>query len=607
MSNTLLEAALEYARRGWHVFPCGPNGKRPLTAHGHTEATTDELEIREAWRLVPEANIGIACGASGLVVIDEDKSGAIETLFELLPENERGAVRAAHESTLRARTGKGVHYYFFAPQGVELSPRVGIVPGVDIRAGESYVIAPPSLHSNGTQYRWVNEPAEPLPLPMELVPLLQARNEITGSQPGAIIPKGERNSTLTSLAGTMRNKSMTEAEIVAALLVANRERCMPPLLENDVRIIAHSVAKYEPRDKRSAREAPALVRAYDLARETEENYDFIVEGLIARGGVTLLTAKPKFGKTVFAANLAIAVARGESFLTRKTKKGRVIYLGLEGYGQRRQLRELMQKLHVREDDDLFFYLAQSPRDAEEWLRKTVSEQKPNLIVLDTFGRLLRVKDVNDYAEVVKQTDPLLEIAQESGAAQLWLHHERKSGGNDGDESLGSTGILGSVDIQLSLRREADGTRTIRSTDSRLGEPLEPTLVRFDQATGRISLGGTKREAQRVALAEKVWQILSERGPLSLNEIVEATEARRADVVSTLDALAAAGKITVRGSGVRGNPKHYALADSRFRSQPYSGNAGTESTFERDDTAQASPTLHNTEMRTDPFPNEIEVL
>jgi hypothetical protein len=359
----------------------------------------------------------------------------------------------------------------------------------------------------------------------------------------------------------------------------------------------------EPRDKRSAREAPALVRAYDLARETEENYDFIVEGLIARGGVTLLTAKPKFGKTVFAANLAIAVARGESFLTRKTKKGRVIYLGLEGYGQRRQLRELMQKLHVREDDDLFFYLAQSPRDAEEWLRKTVSEQKPNLIVLDTFGRLLRVKDVNDYAEVVKRTDPLLEIAQESGAAQLWLHHERKSGGNDGDESLGSTGILGSVDIQLSLRREADGTRTIRSTDSRLGEPLEPTLVRFDQATGRISLGGTKREAQRVALAEKVWQILSERGPLSLNEIVEAAEARRADVVSTLDTLAAAGKITVRGSGVRGNPKHYALADSIPDSvpNPIVGTRERNPRFERDNTAQASPTLHNTEMRTDSVP------
>jgi hypothetical protein len=45
--KALLQAALEYAHRGWPVFPCD-KGKRPLTKHGFKDATTDENQIR-AW------------------------------------------------------------------------------------------------------------------------------------------------------------------------------------------------------------------------------------------------------------------------------------------------------------------------------------------------------------------------------------------------------------------------------------------------------------------------------------------------------------------------------------------------------------------------------
>lgn len=57
---------------------------------------------------------------------------------------------------------------------------------------------------------------------------------------------GQRNSTLASLAGTMRRRGMTKAEILAALLAANRGRCRPPLEESEVRRIAASIARYPP-------------------------------------------------------------------------------------------------------------------------------------------------------------------------------------------------------------------------------------------------------------------------------------------------------------------------------------------------------------------------
>ena len=82
-----LDAALAAAERGWHVFPLKPGAKTPAL-HGYdrcprTEActekhlgweqraTTEPDRIRSAWSVKPY-NVGIACGPSGLVVIDLD-------------------------------------------------------------------------------------------------------------------------------------------------------------------------------------------------------------------------------------------------------------------------------------------------------------------------------------------------------------------------------------------------------------------------------------------------------------------------------------------------------------------------------------------------------
>jgi len=61
-----------------------------------------------------------------------------------------------------------------------------------------------------------------------------------------IIPSGQRNSTLTSLAGTMRRRGMSDREMFAALFIVNHFRCVPQLSEAEVAGIAKSVARYSP-------------------------------------------------------------------------------------------------------------------------------------------------------------------------------------------------------------------------------------------------------------------------------------------------------------------------------------------------------------------------
>src|ERR1700731_4411538 len=73
----LVDYALQYAARGWFIFPLAPRSKLPLISKksggkGFHDATTDLKQIEAWWAREPLANIGIATGASGLVVLDAD-------------------------------------------------------------------------------------------------------------------------------------------------------------------------------------------------------------------------------------------------------------------------------------------------------------------------------------------------------------------------------------------------------------------------------------------------------------------------------------------------------------------------------------------------------
>ena len=85
--------------------------------------------------------------------------------------------------------------------------------------------------------------------------------------PDQQIVEGHRNDHLTSIAGTLRRSGCNEATIAAALLSENANRCVPPLGEAEVRVIARSVAVYPPGDTGSS-----VVRSnvVDLQQAIEE-------------------------------------------------------------------------------------------------------------------------------------------------------------------------------------------------------------------------------------------------------------------------------------------------------------------------------------------------
>jgi hypothetical protein len=226
------------------VFPLVPGDKTPATDNGHLDATSDASQIDAWWSRRPNSNIGL--DTEGLIVLDID-AGA--TWLHDAPEH---CLELA-VAPLSLTANDGHQYFFRQPAGKMYRCTVGaLAVKVDTRAGGGYVVAPPSVLTGQKPYRWSEaglEEPEQLPLPPDwLVALLDAAESPSevSSVVANVIPEGQRNETLTRLAGTMRRVGMSQEEISAALLQANSDRCHPPLHDKEVVRIAASVARYEP-------------------------------------------------------------------------------------------------------------------------------------------------------------------------------------------------------------------------------------------------------------------------------------------------------------------------------------------------------------------------
>jgi hypothetical protein len=157
----VVEFALDYARRGWHVFPCRPQDKRPYTVTGFKDATTSDKQVRAWWSQWPRAMIGVRMGAaSGVWAIDPDapkQNGDPDgqaAWARLIAEH--GAIHTHAHLT----PGDGQHVLFAWDAERPVTNKEGDLrgTGINVRGEGGYIIAPPSRRQDGKAY----DVAEPL-------------------------------------------------------------------------------------------------------------------------------------------------------------------------------------------------------------------------------------------------------------------------------------------------------------------------------------------------------------------------------------------------------------------------------------------------------------
>ena len=157
--KSMASIALSYATSRIPVFPCQPD-KRPYTAQGFKDATTDSKLIAQYWSKWPDAMIGVPTGtASGFWVLDIDApkdpvdGNGYASLRQL--ESEHGMLPSTRRQTTPSG---GMHYFFLMPKdGRAVRNSAGKVGSkIDVRGDGGYIIIAPSSNGSGA-YSFVEE------------------------------------------------------------------------------------------------------------------------------------------------------------------------------------------------------------------------------------------------------------------------------------------------------------------------------------------------------------------------------------------------------------------------------------------------------------------
>jgi len=157
-ADSILEEALRYLSMGMSIIPLKQKSKEPLIYWKEFQSRLPTKKEVEEWFKGKDNNIAIVCGSisGNLIVIDFDD---IEKFVQWYNRIEQTGLKETVLNTWIVETGKGIHVYFrvkmdplnFAAK-FRTAPR--FIEGVDIKAEGGYVVAPPSIHPNGKQYRF---------------------------------------------------------------------------------------------------------------------------------------------------------------------------------------------------------------------------------------------------------------------------------------------------------------------------------------------------------------------------------------------------------------------------------------------------------------------
>ncbi len=335
MSN-FLETALDLASRGFHVFPLKPRDKSPIVAGGFKAATKDPDYIRLWWTKNPDANIGIACGASQLCVLDADHG------LTSLEDFEAWRVRNGLPQTYCVRSGRrpefGVQMYFKGPVPDSKLDLDGVRG--DIKSAGGLVVAPPSIHPDtGEQYVvLVDAPIAPTP---EFVKHLKKTQDVQTALGG--IETDSRNSEMCSHIGKLRKQMvLTEPECLHLCLIRNEQYTKGPLPESEVEdIVRKQYALYpnvgpdpvvtiggsKPEEKK-------VTDWRELFHSKEDALNappvrFLIKDFLQREGVTAIAAPVRERKSLIALNVCHALLTGEKLFDHfevTHKPERVLYL-----------------------------------------------------------------------------------------------------------------------------------------------------------------------------------------------------------------------------------------------------------------------------------------
>ena len=318
-----------------------------------------------------------------------------------------------------------------------------------------------------------------------------------------------------------------------------RRTLRKPEADRYVARLAATPAPVAPRSEPTVSEHDARVRVRSLAQILADPAalappEAIVPRIAFRGRTTLLAAREKAGKSTMAQAAAAAKSSGGLFLGERPAPGNVLILSLEEHTSD-TARRLVE---FGANPERLFLLDAVGGDPLDDLGAVISIVEPELVVIDTLPRFVQdlVQDPSNASQWTPVMSALTQIARDSDAGLLLLHHSRKSDGTYRDSSAVGAG----VDLILEMEAATDDptVRKLKAKGRWRMEDFSARLVgeRYELASGEVSLD-----------TRVLWFVQENQG-CSNNAVRKAVSGKGADIDAALQRLAGRGLIKDDGVG-----------------------------------------------------------
>lgn len=211
---------------------------------------------------------------------------------------------------------------------------------------------------------------------------------------------------------------------------------------------------------------------------------WIIPGFIP-AGMTLLSGRPKAGKSWIAMQIAREVSLGGELFCEQVEQGKVLYLALEDNNQRLKKRMQVQQWGERSRKNTDFitfktfidkigFLHQGMREGDNHigenakkLYREVENGKYRLVIIDTFSNaFLGLKNIDDNQIMTLVMKPLQEISLTNNIGTIVLDHHNKMSEqvpNLMNDVLGSTAKVSISDTVIGVYRKGKDERRLLAT------------------------------------------------------------------------------------------------------------------------------------------------
>jgi len=563
--------ALHLASLGMKIIPLKAGLKIPADSGWQQQATSDSAVIKNWFETRPKMNYGIACGQSGLLVVDLDVKNGDNGIA-----NWRSLSTNLNLDTFEVETPSGGLHLYFWGEGFRNSAGT-IARGVDLRASGGYVVGPGSETPEGTyssslpwhfpDIREIQTTSESLsnllrsrrgseslePVGILTAPGVPVSTHISKAQAESLGRKlvdvlnaepGNRNETLNRAAfgigALVRDGALSDLSAQNLLLNVSKEIGLPPAealttIESGLKAgfdLADSVqadlSKYEPLD----------ILAW-LSEDHPSPETFASGGILYKPGLVWVMGEPASGKSFLCLQWALDVIHlGQAVVWIDEEAGPGDTLNkLKALGAS----ESLLAKH-------FLYLQPEARHLEreaDELHAFIVKSRPGLIVMDSAAAILANAGIDEdkNSPVVQfMNRAVLPLVKELEVTTVVIDHKTKNKSNS-HYARGASSKLGVVDMALNVElsvgfsKAKSGSFDVKVNKDRFGVHAKDTAWRVTVQVGdegvQLLFGEGAQTSEKASLDEDELQLrilafIKATPGCSKSAIVEGVKGARTD-------------------------------------------------------------------------------